>query len=210
MRRFKIPKDPWDIGENLYTKTSAIFTPGLTVLVGCNGSGKTTLLRLIEEELRANKIPVVTFNNLIDGGSNAMQEATLYGDITFVATAAVSSEGENIFMNLGTVADKIGTKIRKHPEAKEIWVLLDAVDSGLSVDNIVEFKDFLKDIVIKENKDKDIYILASANGYELCNDEKCFDVRNGRYMIFDTYDEYRAFILGSRVAKDKRIEQEEK
>ena len=210
MRRFKISKDPWDIGENLYTKTSIIFNPGLTVLVGCNGSGKTTLLRFIEEELRVNKIPVVTFNNLVDGGSNSMAEAGLFGDMRFVATAALSSEGENIVMNLGKVASKIGAKIRKNSEAKELWILLDAVDSGLSIDNIIEFKQFLKDTIIAENKDKDIYIIASANEYELCNDEKCFDVRNGRYMIFDTYNEYRAFILGSRVAKDKRIKQEAK
>ena len=200
----KLSKDPWDCGYDLFRKSDIHFNPGLTVLVGCNGSGKTTLLRLIKEKLEKSKAPMIYFNNLEDGGESAKARAGLRQDFTFLATAMCSSEGENIMMNITDIAEKTGRLVKNNQEAAEIWILFDAIDSGFSVDNIIEVKEFLENVVIKENQNKSIYIIASANEYELCRDENCFDVYNGEYVTFKDYEDYRNFILESRKLKDKR------
>ena len=82
----------------------------LRFLVGCNGIGKTTLLNNIEEFLKKDNIPVLHFNNLSDGGSNARSEKAFMGDFNFLAQSMSSSEGENIVLNLFDLAAKIGAK----------------------------------------------------------------------------------------------------
>lgn len=141
----------------------------------------------------------------------------------FVATSMCSSEGENINMNIGGLAKKLkefmvtgrvsdrfsrigdafarvsGEKEYEVPETKERWLLLDAIDSGFSIDNVVEAKDFFK-----ADHGYELYIVASANEYELANGEDCFDVMNGKYIRFKDYDDFKKIILRSREKKDNR------
>ena len=168
------------------------------------------------------------FDNLHDGGANAKSEAALDDDWAFVVTSMCSSEGENINMNINNLSQKLKefmitgrisnrfTRLadafsRFHgeeyqiPETKERWLLLDAIDSGFSIDNVVETKDFFK-MVIKDfaNHGYDLYIVVSANEYELANGENCFDVMSGKYVQFKDYDDFKKFIMRSREKKDKR------
>lgn len=53
----------------------------------------------------------------------------------------------------------------------------------------------------------ELYIVVSANAYELAAGENCFDVIGGKYVRFGGYDEYRKFVLKSRKEKDKRYEE---
>ena len=82
---------------------------------------------------------------------------------------------------------------------------MDAIDSGFSIDNVIETKDFFK-MVIKDFADHgyELFIVVSANEYELANNEDCFDVMNGKYVKFADYDDFKKFILRSREKKDKR------
>ena len=50
----------------------------------------------------------------------------------------------------------------------------------------------------------ELYIVVSANEYELVNGEECFDVMNGKYVRFKNYDDFKKFIMRSREKKDKR------
>lgn len=204
MRSFKIDKDPYCTNSNIYNKNIITINPGVTVLVGCNGSGKTTLIRLLKDKLKKEKVSYISFDNLIEGGFNAANMYGFMGDMTFVAESITSSEGENIIMNLGKFANKIGRWVRDHKEEKEMWIFLDACDSGLSIDNVVDVKKYLFDIIIKDNPNSDVYIIASANEYELARDERCFDVQSGEYITFDSYDEYREMILKSKENKNKK------
>lgn len=204
-RRFCIPKDPHETGESIYAKSRITIKPGLTVLVGCNGSGKSTLIRHIGYKLKKLRIPFFDYDNLFEGGKNAKDWALqVSGNMNLLIDLATSSEGEQIYINFGEMCRKLGLFVRTNAMEKELWIMLDAIDSGLSIDYIDELKGFLKDMVIGGNKDKDVYILVSANAYELCRDEWCFDVHNGVYTSFKDYEDYRDFVLRSRERKDKR------
>ena len=221
-------RDPYGEGFSICRFKQVTIKSGLTVLVGCNGIGKTTMLHNIQSELKKKNIPCHLFDNLNDGGANSRSMAAFNEDWAFLATSASSSEGENINMNIGNLASKLKefmvtgrisdrfTRIvdafakisgseYKVPDSKERWLLLDAIDSGFSIDNVVETKDFFK-MVIKDFADHgyELFIVISANEYELANGEDCFDVTTGKYMRFGNYDEFKKFILKSREKKDKR------
>ena len=203
-RTIKIIPNYYEEDIELYKKKSIEFQPGVTVLVGCNGAGKTTLLRQIEYALEKDNIPVIKFDNLHDGGSNARSEAAFHEDFTFLATSMCSSEGENIIMNMNKFSKKIGRFFTLNENASEIWILLDAIDSGLSVDGIEDLKKYLFKTIFEHNPDKEVYIICSANEYELARGEMCFDVINSEYITIKDYEEYRNMILNSKKLKDER------
>lgn len=232
-RRFYLSNCYYGENSKLYNKQNITIKPGLTVLVGCNGIGKTTMLDQIENQLKKKNIPCVKYDNLTQGGSTSISEALFHGNLEFGATAWCSSEGENIVMNMGKLASKLGRFIEegetekqkrqrefrasmdeiferepgKNVEPpKERFILLDAVDSGLSVDNIVDLKQYLFGTIFEHGKNLglDIYIIVSANEYEMAREEQCFDVCEGKYVDIDTYEEYRDIILRSRKYKEER------
>lgn len=207
-RKFKLSNDWYgEDGINIFGKTYITINPGLTVLVGCNGAGKTTLLRQIFQSLENKDIPVMLHNNMSDGERELKSRAAFYGDFEMVARIMASSEGENIVNVMETIAHKMGEMARHNPEAKELWYLFDAIDSGLSVDNVVDIKEVLIRLVIDQEKDKDVYFVISANEYELARNERCFDVMNCKYITFKDYEDYREFILKSKEHKLKRYEE---
>lgn len=205
-RDIPIHRDYYDLGFNMYKKNKIRFKTGITVLCGCNGAGKTTLLRQLREYLKKEKIPHTYFDNLTDGGQNSRQKAGALQDFKFLIPATLSSEGENIIMNIERLSYEIGKFIANGSiDSSERWILLDAVDSGLSVDNICELKEDLFETIFEYDGDKyDIYIIVVANEYEMARGEQCFDVYNGKYITFKDYEEYRDFIIKSRELKNKR------
>lgn len=226
-RKFKLWKDPCDCGYDLWKRRTIEIENGVTVLVGCNGIGKTTLLNNIESSLKKDKIPVIHFDNFSDGGQNACSEKAFMEDFSFVAESVCSSEGENIVMNLCDFVGKLGnfvetgidrTKYNPFTEifkkdldenndklSNERWILFDAVDSGLSIDNIIDLKEGVFKTIVEHKQDKKIYIIVSANEYEMANGEQCFDVYNGKYITFKDYEDYRSMILESKKWKEERI-----
>ncbi len=146
----------------------------------------------------------------------------------FIATSISSSEGENIILNMNKFASDLrefvekGIPKEKNPFKKafkalnnvedehnelisERWILLDAVDSGLSVDNIVDIKEYLFKTILEHNFGNEIYIVISANEYEMARNEQCFDVYNGKYITFKNYEDYRNMILESKRWKEERV-----
>lgn len=226
-RIIKTWRDPYDAGFSTCRKKQIEIQQGLTVLVGCNGSGKTTLLHNIKSELKKEDIPVFYYDNEKDGGNNSISESIFYGNLSFTATALCSSEGENISLNLSKIASKLRKSVEtgdngdrfnalaktlalkddneENNVSNERWILLDAMDSGYSIDNVIEMKDFF-DLVIKDAKEFgiELYIMISSNEYELAHESKCFDVMEGKYIQFASYEDYKKFILRTREKKDKR------
>lgn len=211
-------RDPLDAGYKVYKHTRFTINPGLTVLTGCNGAGKTTLIKMMKEDLKQNQILFTSYDNLHDGGGRAMDFALSGGFMNLLAGLAMSSEGESINMNLSQVLDRIVKYAKSNdpkdllskderfshifhdPEYKtnEVWIFFDASDSGLSINAVIDFKKVLHHFIeglIAAGKDP--YVIVSANEYEMCDGEACFDVQNMKYVIYKTYKSYKKAILKS-------------
>ena len=204
--KFQINTNPFDDKKPLYRRKNIEFKVGVTVLVGCNGSGKTTLLRQLARTLDNKDLLYVKYNNLTDGGSNTRSKAVCYGNMELLVASMCSSEGENIAMNLSNVARQIrqlSNTCHKH-NLKQLFVLIDAIDSGMSIDTIEDVKKYLFTPVLEDNDDLEVYIIVSANDYTMAKGEQCFDVYTGNYRRFKDYDDYRNFIIKSKERKDKR------
>ena len=208
--KFEIIRDYYNEKEYIYNKKNIELEEGLTVLVGCNGSGKSTLLHQIKYLCKQSNIPCYYFDNLTEGGSGARSKASFYGDFSFLAESLCSSEGENINLNMTNCANKIGKFVRNNKSAKKIFILLDAIDSGLSIDYVIELKKDLLKTILSDTLRKGIetYIIVSANEYEMARNEKCFLIPDMRYKTFENYDKYRDFIIDSRNKKNKRYNHE--
>lgn len=230
MREIKVYKDPFDCKLKLCRAKTISVNPGLTVLVGCNGAGKTTMLLNIENELDRQNIPVIKFNNLKDGADSILSSSAAKGDFDVVAHIYSSSEGEgiNIALNrflktkleffLKTGRNKIEglrrafyseeelAEAEKPSECNERWILMDATDSGLSIDNICDLKELITNVVNDlSKKGIDAYFVVSANEYEMASYEDCLDVISGNHMKFESYTDFKDFVLESKKQKMKRF-----
>ena len=225
-RKFKVYKNPYDDVE-IFKKSFVTVKEGLTILVGCNGYGKTTFLETVKESLRKNQIPYFSYDNHHEGTNSNMYGSALFEeDYSFLATAMGSSEGEKITMNISkfiknvrefidtgrTPKDKFADMFRmgekeKPVNSNERWILLDAIDSGYSIDNVLGLKQIFE--LIEEDAQKmgrELYILVSANAYEMANGENCLDAVNNKYMKFKDYEDYKKFVLKSKNEKDQRYD----
>ena len=127
-----------------------------------------------------------------------------------LAQSLCSSEGENINLNVCNSASKSGNFVNKNEKADKIFILMDAVDSGLLIDYIIEIKELLFKTIIEDTSKRGlkVYIIVSANEYEMARNEKCFLIPDMKYKTFKDYDEYRSFIIESRKKKNKRYNNE--
>lgn len=203
--------DPFNSGRRLYRSKYVVIKPNeINCLVGCNGAGKSTIYTLTQENLEINRYPFVSYNNLKDGGRNAMNEVSFLEDFAGLAGRMTSSEGENINMNiysyLGLVAKIIKGEIirdrhfKKYRDTNHIFLLLDAVDSGFSIDNLDNLKNILVDLIQKANEfGKNLYIITAANSFELVRNARAWKVQESKEEYFGTdYEAYRSYIIKTR------------
>lgn len=227
-------RNPYDNGFSITRLKNITIKSGLTVLVGCNGAGKTTLIKNIAEQLKKENTPYYVFDNLSSGDKKSVSKMMYNNNIEKVALMLSSSEGENINNNICDILEKAryfietgDSDVYETNELKKIfkntnqdeklitsnerWFLFDAIDSGYSIDNIIELKEVFN-LMISDSKkiNRDLYIVVSANSYEMANNENCFDVMSGKYIRFKDYDEYKKFIIKSRKRKEKRYLQNKK
>lgn len=202
MKTMSVPTKPYD-EERIYLRKNVIFYPGVTILVGCNGSGKSTLMMLLKDQLKQDKdILVLSYDDRMDGQSNLMSKFAFYQDFEAFGGMWSSSEGEKIFRGVSDFATGLHKKIHQK-DYQEVWIFMDAVGSGLSVDGIAEIKDFAQ-FVIDQNFGMGIYFVISTNEYEFASGMDCIDVTTFRHVRFDSYQKYRKFILQTRKKKDRR------
>ena len=113
-------------------------------------------------------IPYIKYNNLTDGNetSYSMSMAAYFGNLEQMSATFSSSEGENIALSLGRIAEKIGRKIKECEEdhKTQLFIFMDGIDSGLSIDAIEDVKKYLFDTIFQRAKDLDVYLIVSANG----------------------------------------------
>lgn len=205
MKKIKLMRAPYNPGENIYSKATFSFETGITILAGCNGSGKTTLIMLLKEYLDKSNIPYYCYDSYAEGRSISFSKDALDNNLDITTNSLCVSEGEKIAITLVEEAKKIGDWCRQNEDKSELWLFFDAIDSGLSIDNIIDIKDYLFKAIIDYNEDKDIYIICSTNSYEFANGSKCLDVYSANYITFKDYDDYKKFIIKSQKRKNKRL-----
>ena len=227
-------RNPYDNGFSTTRLKNITIKSGVTILVGCNGAGKTTLIKNITEQLKKENTPYYVFDNLYSGGKKLVSEMMYNNNIEKAALILSSSEGENINNNICDILEKaiyfikfgdsniyetnkflnFFRNINQDEEpiiSNERWFLFDAIDSGYSIDNIVELKETFNLMISDAKKmNKDLYIIVSANSYEMANNENCFNVMSGKYIRFKDYNEYKKFIIKTRKRKEKRYSQNKK
>ena len=144
------------------------------------------------------------YDNLTEGAGYARTKSAFYGQWELFSAQFSASEGEAIFLNLCAIAGEIGAFVQNNENVDELWILFDAIDSGLSIDQIREVKEDLIHFIYNyiQNNGIEPYIIVSANEYEMCIDENCFDVAEGKYCRFKTYDEYSKCVMKSRDLKN--------
>lgn len=203
MRKFTVSTRPFDDDMRLYLRKDVEFYPGLTTLVGCNGSGKTTLMQLIKEQLKKDKDALVlSYDDRTDGQSNLMSYFGAMGYTDRLVDMFVSSEGERISRGLGLFAQGLRQKIGK-ANPKQLWIFMDAVGSGLSIDGILDIKDFVN-TVIMDNLGIEVYFVISTNEYEFTIGSDSIDVTTFDHLHFKSYEEYRKFVLKTSKKKERR------
>ena len=224
-RDFKYHRKYYD-DRQIFKKASISIEPGVTVFIGCNGSGKSTLSLIIKDYLRKNKIPLYEFDNYHYGGSHSMSESLFKGDMSMVAEMASASEGERITLNIGNkfrdiinflstgktrrdiLIESFSDEDSEENKSKERWIILDALDSGYSIDNIIDFKDYILNLILEKSEQLNVetYIIITSNDYEMCIDLPCFNVTDGKYVDINSYEDFKKEILKTRAFKDKMID----
>ena len=196
-RIFTIETKPYD-EVKIFCRKNIEIQSGVTVLVGCNGVGKTTLIHSIQEQLKNSNIEYLKYDNIYDGGGHGKSKAMFENDIDLAASMMYSSEGENIILNIVNLEKEILyylkhgktkrtafdnlvnvmiDKKEEEPTSQERWIFFDAVDSGMSIDNILDFKEFVLKPIVENNPHSNVII--SANSFEMVNGEQCLDIYNG-------------------------------
>ena len=179
---------------NLYRKHTFEFNEGITCLVGRNGSGKSTLLKEIKEKLQEDGQKVAYYDNEYSEKNNT-SKFSFTGDYDKLARSMFASEGQNIRYNFEDYIPELGNYMRKRIKHKsdKCVVLLDGLDSGISLDYIVMLKKDLFPLILKDCADNNVkcYIIIAANNYELCNGEDCILVSTAKHIKFDSYDDFR-------------------
>ncbi len=202
---FSLKTEPYIKGQKIFAKKTVHIHEGLTVLVGCNGSGKTSMLKQMHKQLKAENAAVMYY----DYAKVRESKDTLLqcGDIPTAQFASwvSDSEGEQIVVAVSLLARNIGTFVRDHV-GEDIYILVDAIDSGLSIDNIDCVKRLLFATIISDvqSKGNQAYVIVTANSYEMAAGVQCVEASTCEEKIFSSYSEYRQFILLSAAKKENR------
>lgn len=200
-------KDPYGDGREIFKSSTPTIHPGITFLVGGNGVGKSAMIKCMKDALDAANYKYFSYDNLSDG-RQSLSGALSNNNYNLATEKMLSSEGENIIINIAHCMKDIcdyGDSMAK--EKKPIFIFLDAVDSGLSIDNIRGVKWFLHELCHTRWERYNCYIITTANTYEMVKDEElCYNIRTASYTCFPTYEKYSAFIMRTRKSMDKYIE----
>jgi hypothetical protein len=187
--------------ENSYndseTKYAAFHPNMLNIVVGCNGYGKTSFLRGLERHLKRKHIECISWSDSHDGRTDGMNQFLWSGNMEGLAAMAFHSEGQAMLASFGRKCiQMIGHKVRNHEDLKELFIIVDQIDSGLDIHMINDIKKTFKAIIIEDMKihGVDAYIVMSANSYTLVKGEYCIDPITRKPIIFNNYEEYANYI----------------
>ena len=177
----------------------------VTLLFGGNGIGKSSLIKgiLRQKEVKFNcnkETKLYSYINTEQNFRNMEKNSNLsYKDMFnpyFLEQkydASELSEGQSIIYSLQDIFE-LCKQIKENNN--DSVILLDEIDSGLSVDKV----EYLSN-KIKETTDKysNIQFIIAFNNFEFCrNFPKVFNMYDGEYINIESYDHYRNIINSNR------------
>lgn len=138
----------------------------ITVLLGPNGTGKSMSLRNINCQLQLKKINFIKYTTSKD--DIVQKGAPAFGnwDVSKIA-CAFTSEGERMTSSFfdwanTTMLSQIMTN------DKELWMLIDEMDSGLSFDRLMEsLLQIVSILKMEVSRGRKIYAIFTCNSYEM-------------------------------------------
>lgn len=150
-----------DLSYHKIIKLKDISRP-ICLLLGPNGTGKSMSLKSIEHELDEANIKWVKYST----SNNDIVHTSWDFDPTDIINA-FRSEGERMCASFDKWgAQKLVPLVLKTKEP--LWVLLDEIDSGLSLDRIKQTVSIIKMIFAGEyQKNREIHFIITCNSYEL-------------------------------------------
>ena len=178
----------------------------LSIFMGPNGAGKSSivqgLMSLFDErnhrgakhyqECAASMELETTTNEHIFEIISARQDNGKYrgyfgDDLTMDLEALFSSEGQST-MNLFLSHLRNLDKYVANPE-KEVIYIIDELDSGLSFDNILKIRNFLRIVTTRYSH---IQVIITAHNYEFAKsfEDNVFWVPEGEYKNLSLYEDY--------------------
>lgn len=177
----------------------------VTLLFGANGVGKSSLIKgiLKQKEIKFNcdkEIKLYSYINNEQNFRNMNKNSNLsYEDmfnpylINKKYNADELSEGQSIIYSLQDIFELC---MQIKDDSNDSVILLDEIDSGLSIDNIDYLSDKIKEIT---DKYSNIQFIIGFNNFEFCrNFPKVFNMYNGKYITIESYDQYRNIINSNR------------
>lgn len=138
----------------------------VTILLGPNGSGKSTTLKELAKV--TSKYKVLSFSRTKDDA--VLKGAPAFGNYRpDLLIAAFQSEGERIVTSFESWANETLVPELVKNQTQDYLILLDELDSGLSIDRIMKEVRLIKTIVLTEHDihKRQVKFVISANSYEL-------------------------------------------
>ena len=136
----------------------------ITILLGPNGSGKSMSFRSLESYFKNNNIECLTYSNK----RNDIVNTCVDFDITKLV-CAFHSEGERI---KDSIYEFSGSHFINEllSNEKDIYVLIDELDSGLSIDSLLNIiSEYIQVITLEKHKhpERTVKLVFSCNSYEM-------------------------------------------
>ena len=221
-------KNYYNENQTLYKSNKLVLqVNNVYCLVGCNGLGKSTILhqmiydhdnsldntaldidsiinpfsfmRNVEKDKEKYNEFYILLNNKTRPTINNVEDTSLYNILSnFIST------GENTIHNLSPNLKSIFNVI-KTLENKEVYIMLDDLDVGVSVDVLIELSQVINRLeLLLKDLNINYYIVITANSYELAKRFKCIDTITMEEVSFKDYGDYLKYVCNTRLYKDTR------
>ena len=214
IRSFKAKKDSFEYGILLFKELERVAE--FNVLFGGNGVGKTTLIDAIKQgnlEVEFNRdTEVLSYINSDDNIRNIDRKLDHFysskktiepsmEDIASKLHANTLSEGQSIIYSLIRFLGFAEGKLKE--SKKDLVLLFDEVDSGLSSENINMFVHLLLDLI--DRYKGRIQVFVSSNNYHFVFIFKTvLNMYTGKYEKINSYEEYYKLLAENMVKLGKK------